>query len=109
MKVIVPVTHLHIYKGLRGQPGECPLAYALKDAGFVNAGVGLNSIRSWPDGDVFLCELPWPAQMFIMLFDSGSEVRPFMMVLDIPNYLVPDSLKPILVENYPVRQEAVCE
>lgn len=82
----IQVTQEHIDKGEQCESGYCPIALAMKDAGFQNPCVSANQV-DWhsPENEweVRWAYLPHEVQVFILNFDDDkSRVRPF--AFDIP-------------------------
>lgn len=73
--MIVKVTKKHIRLGKRSCVSECPIALAMKDAGFERVGVSSDHAEY---GDNFekLVYLPGKVSEFIDAFDHQREVHP---------------------------------
>lgn len=69
----IKVTEIHIRLGKEGEPCLCPVALALRDAGFWRAEVGSNEVTY----DGALIPLPDEAHDFICDFDTYKDVTPF--------------------------------
>ena len=81
----VSVTETRIAKGRPGCGYACPIALALRGAGFRKAEV--YGYKVWFDGrrDSGRTRLlPSPARRFVERFDSGKSVRPFTFKLKRP-------------------------
>jgi hypothetical protein len=73
----VRVTERHIRDGVRESAGRCPLALALKDAGFRIAIVGADFAYWWRKGNRAVTARPLPETAgFVYRFDSGLPVEP---------------------------------
>lgn len=73
MKIFV--TGQHIQKGKRGTLRSCPIARALKDAGFTHVEVGSDGVRV--DGIDLDPPFPPKVRRFVNQFDNGDVVEPF--------------------------------
>lgn len=87
MKMRVHVRKTHIKKGKRGSENSCPIALALKAAGFSEATVDGTEIECdygpdlfAPDGRAWL--LSAKLIEFVQTFDQNRKVRPMSFVLD---------------------------
>jgi hypothetical protein len=73
----VRVTKEHIQRGRRGEEESCPLALAVREAGYHGALVGELSWRPHPDIHEWnTLQLPEAASQFIRLFDNNLPVKP---------------------------------
>lgn len=79
----IEVTEQHIKKGNAGSCGSCPIALALKDAGFKHPVVDHSSFcYIMVGGGIKKLSLPYNAIDFIVRFDSGKKVHPFSFELE---------------------------
>lgn len=81
----VSVTETRIAKGRPGCEYACPIALALRGAGFRKAEV--DDYNVWFDGMLDSGRtgfLPSPARRFVERFDLGKSVRPFTFKLKRP-------------------------
>lgn len=79
--MVINVTQEHIDRGTKKECSKCPVALALKDAGFPNAFVGVFSI--WPF-EMTRLDVSNEVEEFIAAFDCGSIVKPFSFNLELP-------------------------
>ena len=77
MTKIVKVTQKHIDNGERYAVDSCPIALALKDAGYNTDGVGWFSYIVFSQANYAEYKLPASVLRFRQAFDSGNPVRPF--------------------------------
>lgn len=85
----VTVSPEDIREGVRGSCGKCPIALAalracaalhlpVLDISVAGGRIDVQTNRdSWDSWDCWTFSLPPAANLFIMLFDSGRDVRPF--------------------------------
>jgi hypothetical protein len=81
MKLRVEVKQQHIDKGRRRRSESCPIALAVRDAGYRDVKVGLNlsfGKRGTPGRKIL--RLPLQASVWIHNFDNGKPVKPFVFV-----------------------------
>lgn len=71
LRIVVDVKQEHIAKGVRSEPGQCPIALALQGMGYKNARVGLSG-----------AQLNWDGPMYEMDYES----RKFVLGFDMPEY-----------------------
>jgi hypothetical protein len=83
----VSVTPAHIERGARSDANECPIAWAMVDAGLEEPYVGINVATwgrlNWEGGRRKRARLPRAAQLFIGAFDRDEEVEPFEFDLEV--------------------------
>ena len=70
---LISISTEHISRGRKAAPQDCPLALALRDAGFSNPMVYI--WRLWVNG--FLTFVPPRVAMWLVSYDCGEEVKPF--------------------------------
>lgn len=80
----IKVTKHHIYKGSLGNCYECPIALALKHAGFTNVWVVDLDLQVYYNGRNRILPTPQSCYDFIHNFDKGQDVEPFEFELDLP-------------------------
>ena len=76
--VTVRVTDDCICRGVPKSPRDCPVAHAMRNAGFINPGVRFNGTSAFHDGCGVVI-LPAKVRGFVEKFDSGNlaGLRPF--------------------------------
>jgi len=86
MKLEVTVTQDDIDKGVRGQPGCCPIARALaRTCPRIHASVGDRTADLYADGEwLYETDLPREAKAFVAAFDAEKPVAPFTFTLVVP-------------------------
>lgn len=82
----IKVSRQHILSAIKRDPDECPIAKAIRDAGF-DAIVSVESVDIFPTNLTIVpirVTLPAAAQDFTVKFDTGRHVDPFEFDLDYP-------------------------
>ena len=78
MKQKVRVTHEHLMEGHPANTQSCPIALALKDAGFTYASVNYNeALLHGPNEMLFKMKFSEDVSQFIRTFDAGVKHKPF--------------------------------
>lgn len=72
--MIIRVTQEHIDKGKAGLCSLCPIALALKDAGFKDSWAGSGTLKNNKNT---ICITPQSCYDFMVHFDAGDLVSPF--------------------------------
>lgn len=91
MKRTIQVTADHIARGKPRSPCHCPVALALREAGFPNASVGVTVfVLNRQENDDECIPLPEPALIFIPAFDEGCpDLQPFSFQIEEPETTKP--------------------
>lgn len=76
-KLTIRVTQANIDNGIRAKCGLCPIALALRDAGFEEPTVGSYEFQATQGCSYLNYGLPESARDFINHFDAGHTVSPF--------------------------------
>lgn len=77
----IRVTQRHIRQGRQGSSFWCPIAIALREAGYTCASVNDREWLYW-DGRRFIVQpTPYFWAIFIRAYDDGKPVRPFRHTL----------------------------
>jgi hypothetical protein len=88
--MIIFVTADHIKRGRIASARNCPVALAMKDAGFSFASVGLSQCGGLTKDDVFLqFDVPPVVLAFIETFEERKPVEPFAFELGEPLTSIP--------------------
>lgn len=86
----VKVTAEHIKKGLKEDPCNCPIALALKDAGYKEVLVRGSEIEFDSTNGYAICIAAGTRiDLFIDDFDSGTKVKPMTISMPIPPNYIP--------------------
>jgi hypothetical protein len=75
----ISVTKEHIKKGKPTFPSACPIALALKDAGFTTP-IVIDTFMREEEADIYY-DLPRSCSRFIRRFDTKKSVKPFNFIL----------------------------
>jgi hypothetical protein len=81
MRVTFKVTKNHIKRGVGCNGYKCPVAMALKDAGFKDVAVGYHSIFAGYDGRRWRADNTKRIANFICRFDNRREIKPMKFTL----------------------------
>jgi hypothetical protein len=82
MRKLIKVSSEHIKKGTPVGGRLCPIALALKDAGFTDVDVDDESIQATKDGLFIYTGTPKRAATFVRKFDNEKKVAPFNFYLE---------------------------
>lgn len=77
MKCKIKVTQNNIDQGARQWVGECPIAWAIRDAGFKNPYVTRDYSSFSSGGSYYFFYMPHEAREFVKNFDNFNDIQPF--------------------------------
>ena len=104
---LIPVTTGHITMGKPYRPSSCPIALALRSAGYKEAKVDCcemhgvtycdaNDTAAWDEGDEVFCDTSRQLSGVIMEFDKTRGMTPFTIVQDGMMFLTLDEYISVL-------------
>jgi hypothetical protein len=84
--ITISVTQTHIECGARGDEDSCPIAMAMRDAGYLDPEVYEDAVVFFDGNDKITYKHSSESRDFINTFDTGGPVTPTTFVFDAPYY-----------------------